>query len=202
MMKEFEIKSTDNFSLKVVLGDPVKIMKWHIDLLPQEEVAIDNAIIIENSDRWPLMIDPQTQGNTWIKRKEKEFEFKQIKPTTGIRQLSQDLEACIQFGIPLILEDALETFDPLLEPVLSKNIVKQRNNWAIKLGEKMIDYSKDFRFYITTKLSKPHYLPEVCVKVSMLNFMVTEEGLHDQMLNQVVKHEKKQDYEKKDAIAI
>lgn len=60
LMKTFEIKSTDNFSLKVVLGDGVKIQKWHVELLPQEEVAIDNAIIMDNSDRWPLMIDPQT----------------------------------------------------------------------------------------------------------------------------------------------
>ena len=42
---------------------------------------------------------------------------------------------------------------------------------------------------MTTKLSKPHYSPEVCVKVTMLNFMVTEEGLMDQMLNIVVTHE-------------
>lgn len=35
----------------------------------------------------------------------------------------------------------------------------------IKLGENTIEYSHDFRFYITTKLRNPHYLPEVSVKV-------------------------------------
>jgi len=59
----------------------------------------------------------------------------------------------------------------------------------IKLGDEQIEYAKEFKFYITTKLSKPHYSPEVCVKVTMLNFMVTEEGLTDQMLNMVVTHE-------------
>lgn len=29
----------------------------------------------------------------------------------------------------------------------------------------MIEYSPDFRFYITTRLRNPHYLPEVSVKV-------------------------------------
>jgi len=70
LMNSFEIQSTDNFSLQVVLGDNVKIQKWHVDQLPQEQVAIDNGIIMENSERWPLMIDPQTQGNIWIKTKE------------------------------------------------------------------------------------------------------------------------------------
>ena len=55
--------------------------------------------------------------------------------------------------------------------------------------DKVVDYNTDFRFYITTKLSRPHYSPEICVKVAMLNFMVTLDGLEDQMLNIVVKIE-------------
>ncbi len=42
---------------------------------------------------------------------------------------------------------------------------------------------------MTTKLSKPHYSPEICVKVTLLNFQVTFEGLDDQILNIVVKME-------------
>jgi dynein heavy chain len=42
---------------------------------------------------------------------------------------------------------------------------------------------------MTTKLGKPHYSPEICVKVTLLNFQVTLEGLDDQMLNIVVKKE-------------
>ena len=60
----------------------------------------------------------------------------------------------------------------------------------IKIGENVIEYSKDFRFYITTKLRNPHYLPEVAVKVSLLNFMITPEGLEDQLLGIVVAKER------------
>jgi len=59
----------------------------------------------------------------------------------------------------------------------------------IRIGDSPVEYSSDFRFYVTTKLSRPHYSPEVCVKVTMLNFMVTVDGLEDQMLSIVVKHE-------------
>jgi len=58
--------------LEKVLGDGVKIQKWYIQKLPQETFAVENAIIMDNSDRWPLMIDPQMQGNAWIKMMEKE----------------------------------------------------------------------------------------------------------------------------------
>lgn len=65
----------------------------------------------------------------------------------------------------------------------------------IKIGDQMREYNKNFKFFITTKLSRPHYAPEVCVKVTMLNFMVTEEGLMDQMLSLVVKSEDNKWYE-------
>jgi dynein heavy chain len=35
---------------------------------------------------------------------------------------------------------------------------------------------------MTTKLRNPHYLPETAVKVALLNFMITFEGLQDQLL--------------------
>jgi hypothetical protein len=38
------------------------------------------------------------------------------------------------------------------------------------------------RLFITTKLPNPKYAPEVCVKVSLLNFTITSTGLIDQML--------------------
>jgi hypothetical protein len=39
---------------------------------------------------------------------------------------------------------------------------------------------------MTTKLRNPHYPPEVSVKVSLLNFFVTSEGLEEQLLGTVV----------------
>ena len=46
------------------------------------------------------------------------------------------------------------------------------------------------RFYITTTLRNPHYLPETAVKVTLLNFMITLEGLSDQLLGVVVAQER------------
>jgi len=60
----------------------------------------------------------------------------------------------------------------------------------MKLGDNVIEYSVDFRFYMTTRLRNPHYLPEVATKVLLLNFMITPEGLEDQLLGIVVTKER------------
>lgn len=46
----------------------MKIRQWVIDYLPNDALSIDNAIILDNSRRWPLMIDPQMQANKWTKK--------------------------------------------------------------------------------------------------------------------------------------
>ena len=53
----------------------------------------------------------------------------------------------------------------------------------------MVPYEPGFKLYMTSRLPNPHYPPETCVKVNLLNFMATEDGLMDQMLGVTVKQE-------------
>lgn len=45
----------------------------------------------------------------------------------------------------------------------------------LKLGDKEVEYNPEFRFYITTKLSNPHYTPEISTKTTIVNFAVKEQ---------------------------
>lgn len=115
---------------------------------------------------------------------------------------SRNLENCIQFGNPCLLENVGEELDPILEPILLKQTFKQNNMEYIRVGDHIIEYSKDFKLYITTRLRNPHYLPEVSVKVTLLNFMITLLGLEDQLLGIVAAKEKPELEEKKNMLII
>ncbi|XP_075239189.1 dynein axonemal heavy chain 7-like isoform X2 [Convolutriloba macropyga] len=190
--KEKKIACSPVFSLKETLGEPIKIRAWNINGLPTDDFSIENGVIVDNARRWPLMIDPQGQANKWVKNMEKENKLSVIKLTDP--DYMRTLENCIQFGSPILLENVSEELDPTLEPLLLKSTFKQSGVECIKLGENIIEYSRDFRFYITSKYRNPHYLPEVAVKVTLLNFMITPEGLEDQLLGIVVAKERP-DYE-------
>ncbi|XP_019118943.2 dynein heavy chain 7, axonemal [Larimichthys crocea] len=195
-----EIPCSLSMSLMNSLGDPVKIRMWTIAGLPSDSFSIDNGIIISNARRWPLMIDPQGQANKWVKNMEKANTLHIIKLSDA--DFVRTLENCIQFGTPVLLENVGEELDPILEPLLLRQTFKQGGAMCIRLGDSTIEYAPDFRFYITTKLRNPHYLPETSVKVTLLNFMITPEGIQDQLLGIVVARERPDLEEEKQALIL
>eukprot|EP01084_Bolivina_argentea_P281903 482434_1 len=197
---DLEISCSDPFSLVNTLGDPIQIREWIISKLPKDEFSITNAIIFDKSIKFPLFVDPQGQGNRWIKNMEKDNELTLIKLSDHM--FGRTLENCIQFGKPLLIENVGETLDPILEPLLLKQIIVSGNRKMIQLGEQTVDYDDNFRLYITTKLSTPHYTPTVSTKVVLLNFAITLDGLDDQMLGIVVGADESEMEKKREEIVI
>ncbi|CAD7974708.1 unnamed protein product [Amoebophrya sp. A25] len=181
-----EIPCGDVFDLKEIMGNPVEIRTWNMQGLPTDAVSVNNAILVTRGKRWPLMIDPQAQANKWIKKKEGK-EQKVIKMTHPKMLLF--LENCIRMGQALMLEDLGETLDPALEPILQKAVTEVNGRKVIKIGDNEVDYDFNFKLYLMTKLANPHYFPEICIKVTIINFTVTFSGLQEQLLNVTVQKE-------------
>eukprot|EP00434_Breviolum_minutum_P012044 symbB.v1.2.010619.t2/scaffold696.1/size260109/12 len=186
LMQENKVPSSSTFLLRGVIGEDVVIRQWVIDKLPNDQVSIDNALILSNSRRWPLMIDPQIQANKWIRNWKGE---KLLVLRLSQNNYARKLEVGISQGLPVLIENVPEVLDPLLEPLLQKAKFKAGNMIMIRLGDSTVEYNEEFRLFITTKLPNPHYSPEICVQVTLLNFMVTPDGLQDQMLGILVAKE-------------
>lgn len=45
----------------------------------------------------------------------------------------------------------------------------------VKLGDKDVEYNKNFKLFLHTKLSNPHYPPEIQAETTLINFTVTEQ---------------------------
>uniref|UniRef100_A0A803SSP5 Dynein axonemal heavy chain 17 n=1 Tax=Anolis carolinensis TaxID=28377 RepID=A0A803SSP5_ANOCA len=52
-----------------MLTDDADIAAWQNEGLPADRMSTENATILTNCERWPLMVDPQLQGIKWIKAK-------------------------------------------------------------------------------------------------------------------------------------
>lgn len=183
------IKLQDNITMSKTLGNEVTIRQWGLAGLPSDKLSVENGIICFKSRRWPLMIDPQTQANKFIKNLGKDIEEGMESFKASEANLLRGLELCIQFGRWCLIENVGESLDPALEPVLLQQKIKQGSGYVIRLGDKAITYDSRFKFFMTTTLPNPHYSPETQVKISLLNFAITQFGLEEQMLNQLIKLE-------------
>ncbi|KAF6251999.1 flagellar outer dynein arm heavy chain beta [Scenedesmus sp. NREL 46B-D3] len=144
-----------------LLTDDTARAKWANEGLPIDPLSVENGAIMTNASRWPLMIDPQLQGIKWIKNRE-EANGLVILQQSQPKYIDKVLH-CIENGIPLLFENLPIEIDAVLDPVLGKS---------------------------TTKLSNPHYKPEIAAQTTLVNFCVTEQGLEDQLLALVVDHER------------
>eukprot|EP00744_Colponema_vietnamica_P000902 GILI01001554.1.p1 GENE.GILI01001554.1~~GILI01001554.1.p1 ORF type:complete len:2075 (+),score=684.51 GILI01001554.1:415-6225(+) len=196
------IEATEHVTMRHVLGDAVKIRAWNIAGLPNDSLSIENGIIMDKSRRWPLMIDPQGQANRWIKNMGRDTEAGVEVCKLSDPNFLRTLELGIQFGKWILLENVNEELDPALEPVLLQQKIKQGGSYVIKLGDKTVNYNESFKFFLTTKLPNPHYSPETSVKVTLLNFAITPQGLEEQMLAQVVALESPELEQKKNTLVV
>ncbi|XP_041975803.1 dynein beta chain, ciliary [Aricia agestis] len=179
------IPITEGLDPLVMLTDDTTIAMWQNEGLPSDRMSTENATILSNSDRWPLMIDPQLQGVKWIKQKYGDI-LRVIR--LGQKGYLDTIEKAIIKGETVLLENIAETVDPVLDPLLGRNLIKKGR--AIKIGDKEIEYSPNFKLILHTKLANPHYKPEMQAQTTLVNFTVTRDGLEDQLLAEVVKAER------------
>lgn len=141
-MQENHIPMTDDVSLIGIAGKKVVIEGWKgLYGLPDDDLSIENAIILENTQRRPLFIDPQGQANMFIKKmgndcKKPDF-FKVLKATDD--NISKTLEQSLKLGKWVLIEGVSEKLSPELEPVLSPQITKKQKQTLIKFGDKDIE---------------------------------------------------------------
>lgn len=100
------------------------------------------------------------------------------------------MENAISFGYVLLIENLLEEVDAVLDPVLTKATFKNLGVLSIKLGDNIVQYSKHFRLFLTTKLRNPSYSPETQTKVNLINFTLTDQGLTAQLVERAISNER------------
>jgi dynein heavy chain 1 len=96
-----EISCNEDFVLQELFGDTFTIRDWHSNLLPKDQVAIDNAIIMDKTKQYVIMVDPQQQAVEWIKS---QYKSKGLV-VTNIRDVNfrKSLETAIEMGQPIIV---------------------------------------------------------------------------------------------------
>lgn len=99
------------------------------------------------------------------------------------------LETAIRFGLPLLVQD-VERIDPVLNSVLNKEVHKTGGRILIRVGDQEIDFEKSFTLFMITRNQNARFTPDLCSRVTFVNFTVTPSSLKSQCLNIYLKNER------------
>lgn len=171
--------------------DDATVGEWNLEGLPTDDLSIQNGIMVTRSSRFPLMIDPQGQALSWIKKREKDLLEKEMIFNINHPNLKDMLKFPLQEGMAVMLEGIENEIDPMLDPILEKQIIVKGKSKIIKLSDQEMDWDDKFRLFMTTKLANPHFSPELAAKTTIIDFTVTQGGLEQQLLGRVLSKEQK-----------
>lgn len=71
--------------------------------------------------------------------------------------------------------------DPVLNPLLNRELQRTGGRTLIRLGSEDIDYSPDFVLLLVTRNPAARFAPDLCSRVTIVNFTVTPASLQSQV---------------------
>ena len=186
-----DVPVTKDLDVTGFLTDVGTVGDWNLQGLPTDPLSIQNGILVTRSSRFPLLVDPQGQALNWIRNKEAENLPNYGTTTLNHPHLRDQLEFCMEYGRALIITGVEEEVDPMLDPVLEKQVVTKGKTSYIVVADKAVELNDQFMMYFITRLPNPHFSPELQAKTTVVDFTVTMKGLEEQLLGKVIAKEQK-----------
>ncbi|KAI4519311.1 dynein heavy chain [Schizophyllum commune Loenen D] len=186
-LSEANIKFKPELSFTEYLSTADDRLSWQEKSLPSDTLTTENAIMLKRFNRYPLMIDPTGQATTFLMN---EYKDRKITVTSFLDEaFLKVLESALRFGNPLLIQD-VEHLDPILNAVLNKELRRTGGRVLIRLGSQDIDFSPAFTMFLSTRDPSVEFSPDICSRVTFVNFTMTRSSLQSQSLDQVLKVER------------
>ncbi|KAL0950615.1 hypothetical protein HGRIS_007406 [Hohenbuehelia grisea] len=186
-LSEASVKFKPELSLTEYLSTADDRLSWQAKSLPSDNLTTENAIMLKRFNRYPLIIDPTGQATTFLLN---EYKDRKITVTSFLDEaFLKVLESALRFGSPLLIQD-VEHLDPILNAVLNREIRRTGGRVLIRLGNQDIDFSPSFTMFLSTRDPSVEFSPDICSRVTFVNFTMTRSSLQSQSLDQVLKVER------------
>ncbi|KAL8274807.1 hypothetical protein Esti_001282 [Eimeria stiedai] len=189
-----------NYSLQDALSTPEQVQQWVMQGLPNDELSIQNATIILRTQCCPMLIDPHQQAVQWLAQTFPDMKVLRAEEPNLLRSL----QLMVQCGALVVIECFSENVDPSLNPLLElKRPIQAQRTFSgldvtgaargdepalerapssVAFGNSIVEINPSFRLLLQTPLNAPHFSPEVCARLTLVDFSIACKGLEQRLL--------------------
>ena len=165
-----------------------ELLQYKTEGLPADGLSQENAVVILDSLRTPLIVDPANQAMQWLKNNLKNRDVTVETTSMHDERFAHTLELAIRFGKTLLISE-VDRIDPMLFPVLRKDLLSQGPKRVVQLGNKAVDWQDSFRIFLFSRSMDLSLSPDASALIAEVNFSVTRFGLESQLLGITIHHE-------------
>ena len=182
-----EKMALEEFDLQQFLSTESELLVWKGEGLPSDNLSVENALVILQGQQCPFLIDPSQRATEWLEAHLRESRLEVVNQQDS--NFITSLELAVRFGKTLIIQE-VDGVEPVLFPLLRKDLETQGPRFVVQVGEKVVDYNENFRLFLTTRNPAPEIPPDASSIVTTVNFTTTRAGLTAQLLALTIQHEK------------
>ncbi|XP_042221258.1 cytoplasmic dynein 2 heavy chain 1-like isoform X2 [Homarus americanus] len=182
-----QLLEVSDFDLRKFLSSEREQLQWKAEGLPSDQLSIENALVILQTEMRPFLIDPSSRATTWLRE---HLRGSTVEVTTQQdAKFATTLELAVRFGKTLIIQE-VDKVEPLLFPLLRGDLINQGPRYVVELGEKTLDYNENFHLFLVTRNPDPELPPDAVSILTSVNFTTTRAGLTGQLLAATLQVEK------------
>lgn len=178
------ILHTHNITPKEFLAEDAQVRQWKVQGLSHSEHAIQNAIIMLRSSRYPLVIDPEEQALAWITKQGAEC---------GLCACSVHdpdylglVKQCLENGIPLLLKDVDNGLPSQIATVAEQRFASKGGKVVVCLEQEEVEVANGFQLYLMCRTAEPRFSPVTFAQVNVINFALDSRHMEDLLLGRIV----------------
>jgi len=186
-LDKLDIEYREDLSMIDALSTASERLRWQSLGLQSDSLSLENGVILDHCVRFPLIIDPSGDAINFLMNK---FKDEKIQKTSFLDSaFMKTLAGAIRFGTTLLVEN-VENIDPVLNPILNQEIQRSGGRSIVRIGSEEVDYSPKFKIILTTKNPAARLTPDICSRVTLVNFTVTPASLQSKSVSIILKAEK------------
>ena len=204
--------STDSPSSALqVLTTPATMANWRASGLLEPRFYAESASIALHGAAWPLLVDPEGLALAWLtshvadqspprvagvgastpmrKRMAVDTAAELTVVSNTRADLVSVLQTCLPLGRSVAIVGPLTTVRREILSVLLRAFAVHKRVTVVQLAGKPVEVHADFRLFLLTGSGRLTFAPQLANMCSVVNFMCSVAGLHDAILDLVIRAE-------------